>query len=74
MTRDEKKSKLANAIREYRGCTYGIGGPWKRRPVPSARSRVLRWLTKLGLGLAISMERIDNFKTMEEFQSWMQTL
>lgn len=73
MTRAEKIKKLANAIKEYRGSTDGVGGPWIRHPKPSALSRVISWLQKLGVEPTSDViHRIDKFATPKDFYGFLE--
>ncbi len=72
MTRNEKIKKLGNAIRELRGAKYE--DKWIRSPKPSAAPRVLAWLKKLGLDTPESHAKIQQLKTIEQFNEWIGNL
>lgn len=73
MTREQKKTKLGNALKQYRGRINPGTGKWIRPPDPSARRRVERWLTELGLSGA-ALAKIDGFKTFGEYRDWIKTI
>jgi hypothetical protein len=72
LTREQKKKKLGNAIKEYRGST--VDGKWVQHPRPAARLRIHHWLEALGLDVAGSLTMIDNFKTHQEYRDWIKQL
>lgn len=78
MTRTAKITKLANAIREYRGITqtpHGAEHPiWKRGPKQVKQSDIARWLKRLNLGVAESFKAIDGFKSFDEFRAWLKSI
>lgn len=71
MTRAKKLSKLANAIRDYRGAYNAETLVWRVRPIPSAKVRVEKWLAELRMDVAATMPIIDGFKNMDEFRAWL---
>ena len=78
MTRIQKISKLANAIRAYRGmfrpCRSGSKKSWIRNPQPSVRKRIVLWLERLHLDVAESLLKIDGFESFDEMRSWLNSL
>lgn len=74
MSRAEKIQKLGNAIRSYRGLKSLSTGKWSVPPKTGARLGVAKWLAALGLDVPSSMEKIDGFKTVSEFNSWISSL
>lgn len=74
MTRTEKFAKLGNAVRDYRGGYNPETGKWRAPPQPNAIARVHRWLRALGIEPVTVMEKIDGFKTKDEFRAWLQTI
>lgn len=74
MTRTEKITKLANAIRDYRGAFHADTGVWIRGPQYMAASRVIRWLERLGVNAKDGMEAINGFRTLDQFRAWMKQL
>lgn len=76
MTRTAKITKLANAIREYRGITqtpHGAEHPiWRRAPNPKAIARIGHWITQLNLDVTESVKAIDGFKSFDEFRAWLK--
>lgn len=81
MSRSETIHKLANAIREYRGRTSSPVGAvktqWVRAPRPQKIARIRELLTELnfhGDDLVAAVNKIDNFKTFDEFNHWLKAL
>lgn len=78
MSRNEKLRKLGNAIRAYRGNYYIVTGKpdkWTRRPQPSQSIKIAELLMALGFDLEKvkkAINKIDNFKTIPEFEKWMK--
>lgn len=72
MSRTEKLSKLANAVRDYRGATNNA--QWQRPPKHAEIERVKRWLRRLDLDVDACLTRINNFTTCDEFDRWMKSL
>lgn len=73
LTRAERITKLANAVRDLRG----VDGFIKRSPRPAARYRVTSWLERLlksGDEIREAMRKIESFKTYDEFQEWVKML
>lgn len=81
MNRNEKLRKLGNAIRAYRGATSTQPGDpnpkWIRSPQMDKVKRIQELLIALGFWPAEGVEaidKIDNFKTIPEFEKWMKGL
>lgn len=78
MNRNEKISKLANAIRRYRGISQPIqpGKPveWIVSPKIADRAFVVRWLTELGLPVPETLAKIEAFNQIDDFNDWIKTL
>lgn len=76
--RNEKISKLANAVRELRGL-YRPGSQftkhkWVRTPKPDCLARVAVWLERLNLPVDETLHQIRSFKSYKEFNAWIRTL
>lgn len=71
MTRQQKISKLGNAIKDYRGAYVPDSGKWVRAPDRRALDRVTVWLRRLHLDVAGSMKFIDEFHSFGEFNKWI---
>lgn len=77
MTRSEKITKLANAIREYRGSYVPNSEPrkWIRHPKPGAKERVLQWLERLGVKDKIAaMQSVDGFVNIDDMLAYLTEL
>jgi len=74
MSRAEKLSKLRNAIRSYRGLKNTTNGKWMTPPCPGARLSVKKWLDELGMPLEETINKIDSFKLVSEFNTWLSSL
>jgi hypothetical protein len=77
MTREERKQKLANAIKTYRGSYDEKTGKWIRPPQISKRRHIVNWLTRLGRSreqMNADAVAIDAFKNHDEFSKWMETI
>ncbi|HEX3890702.1 MAG TPA: hypothetical protein VHX90_07615 [Verrucomicrobiae bacterium] len=75
MSRSEKIKKLANAIREFRGCKQG--DVWVRSPRPHSGIRVVNYLAALGFDREKQMaefNRIVGFKSFDELNGWLRDL
>jgi hypothetical protein len=80
MTRTEKKRKLANAIREYRGIntiTKNKDGTeevkWLSAPRKKVKDRIVKWLNEFKFNVEETMKKIDDFKTFDEFNAWLRS-
>lgn len=71
MTRSQKISKLANAVRAYRGMYHWNSKLWIHPPQMTARNRVVKWCERLGLDVSESLNKIDAFKDLPEFWDWL---
>lgn len=71
MTRSAKISKLANAIRRYRGAYLANSKQWVRGPQRDQLYNVLAWAERLQLDLGEVVARIDSFKNYDEFNAWL---
>lgn len=74
MTKAEKRRKLCNAIRKYRGAYHPESKKWIRAPQPLLASMVRLWLARNRINVVEGMERIDNFSTATEFHNWINSL
>lgn len=77
MTRSERKQKLANAIKQYRGAYDVKSGKWIIAPEIKKRRQIVDWLLKLGRThdqIEADAVAIDGFKTRAEFEAWMEAL
>ncbi len=77
MTRSQKISKLANAIRAYRGMfnPQSDGSKqWVRHPQQSARDRIAVWLERLKLNVQEGLAAIDGFASFEEMRTWLNKI
>lgn len=74
MTRSEKIQKLGNAIREYRGLYVSTSGQWIHPPKREAATRIVVWLERLRLPVEQSLNEIDNFHSLPEYQNWIKNL
>lgn len=74
MTRLQKINKLSNAIKVYRGAYHPETGKWIRPPQHLRQDRVRAWLEQLGLNVRESMDRIDEFRNMGEFEKWIRAI
>lgn len=74
MTRNEKIGKLAWAVREWIGLSDAKTGKFIRPPKPSARKRVVRWMSELDLDEQASFEAIARCKTWADFNAWVKNL
>lgn len=74
MSRAEKVSKLRNAIRSYRGLKNTGNGKWIQPPNPGAKLAVKKWLAALDLPVEETIEKIDSFKLVSEFNTWISSL
>ena len=77
MTRSQKISKLANAIRAYRGMFHPLTGgkkQWVRHPQQSARDRITVWLERLKLNVQEGLVAIDGFASFEEMRTWLNKI
>lgn len=73
MTREQKITKLVNAIVAYRGIRDGVDGPWKVGPKPGKREDILKWMGRLGLPTEPDpIQRIDGFKSFGEMYAWLR--
>lgn len=75
MNRHQKLKKLAAAIREYRGIFSLLKQKWIKPPNPGASDRVVLWLGRIGQDeaeIAESLKAIDGFKSLKEFDAWIQ--
>jgi len=77
MSREEKITKLCRAVRSYRGASHGKTDEgrtiWSITPKPAERPRVVALLQKLGIAPE-EMVLIDDFKTIDEFRQWVETI
>jgi len=74
MTRSQKISKLANAVRAYRGLYRADSKQWIQRPQSSAGERVKTWLERLHLDVTENLKKIDAFGSLPEFRNWLNSL
>lgn len=74
MTRSQKLSKLANAIRAYRGLYHANNKEWIHRPQSKAAARVNTWLERCGYNVAESRAKIDGFTDLTQFRNWLNLL
>ena len=74
MTREQKKNKLGNAVREYRGSYDEKSGEWHRLPKKGAEKRIIRWLEALGLEVDVNLDLIDGFEHYNQFLKWMRSI
>jgi len=75
MTRTEKKQKLANAFKEYRGAYHAGSGKWIRRPNPAASVRIVTWLTRLAPDkVAENCLFVDSVQDWDQFHKWLEAL
>jgi len=74
MSRAEKLSKLRNAIRSYRGLKSTTSGKWQRPPNPGAKLAIKKWLVALEMPVEETLNKIDSFKLVSEFNSWISSL
>jgi hypothetical protein len=74
MSRAEKIKKLGNAIREYRGQFHPRSEKWIYTPKPAALERVKAWVSRLGLDVQESVQRVNGFKSFAEFHNWISSL
>lgn len=72
MSRNEKLSKLARAVREWRGLSNPRTGKWIKTPNAAAVPRVGRWLAELGLDTVETFELLSGFKALSEFDAWLR--
>lgn len=78
MSRNQKITKLANAIRRYRGVSQPLepGKPvqWITSPKIADRADVVRWLIELGLPVTASLETINGFTLVDQFDNWIRNV
>jgi hypothetical protein len=75
MTRNQKLTKLGNAIREYRGVYSAHTGKWRRPPKPEKVEGILKWLERLGIPEPIPLlSDIQEFKDFDEMRDWLRRL
>lgn len=74
MKRGERINKLGRAIRAYRGVTEIVGGAWIIPPQPALRRRIAEHLESLGLPLQETLDQIDGFKRVSEYDQWINSL
>ena len=84
MTRDDKKHKLANAVKEYRGAYNETTKVWLlgRTSKPSAIVRVNRWLIELftvhgftdNAKVADALTLIETCNHWDKFNAWLKNL
>lgn len=79
MTRNEKISKLANAVRDLRGLYRPASGTcvkavWVYTPKLGEIGRVKLWLARLKLPVEETLHQIRSFKSYQEFNEWVRTL
>lgn len=74
MTRIEKKKKLANAIKDWRGSWDNVTGKWVRPPQHKESARVILCLQRLNLDVVAELNRIEKFATHDEFHAWLATI
>lgn len=72
MTKEQKKKKLGNAVRAYRGSTNGVGGSWIRLPEVTKAPHVVRWCWELGI--ENGLEKVNSFKAYSEFYNWLRSI
>lgn len=75
MSRAEKIKKLGNAIRAFRGSTFGK--KWIRTPQPHRAHQVVKWLDALGHQpelIKAEMERICAFESRTQCDAWLSEL
>jgi len=77
MSREEKIAKLCRAIKAYRGASVGKDKEgktlWHITPKPADRPKVVALLQKLSIDPE-EMVLIDDFKTIDEFNQWVETI
>ncbi len=74
MTRSQKISKLANAIRSYRGLYHANTKEWIHYPQQKSANRVRIWLERLQIDFEEAFRKIDGFKNLDEFRAWLNSL
>lgn len=78
MSRQFKKDKLYQFIKQYRGSYIqdkeGNILRWTRSPDASKKVAILKLLNELGLTEKDYMTEIDNFKTYDQFEAWFKAL
>ena len=74
MSRTEKLAKLRNAIRSYRGLKSTTTGKWQQPPNPSAKLAIKKWAEALGRPVEETINKIDSFKLVSEFNAWISSL
>lgn len=74
LTRTEKVTKLANAIREYRGMYHAETKAWIHAPKKAAVERVKVWLERLHLDQCKSLSLIEGFKSFDQFNTWLRSI
>ncbi len=74
MNRQEKLTKLGNAIRAYRGVMSSKTGKWKVPPNPGAVGRVRKGAIRLGLDpdeVVRIADSFDRLSDLTEFMAWV---
>lgn len=75
MTRNDKISKLARAVKDYRGKKPLVESPgYTRQPKKKALKRVVRWMRELELPEDKTLKKIEGFQTYEQFHAWLREL
>jgi len=81
MSKAEKIHKLANAIKDFRGCTSTPLGAvkvnWIRSPRPDRLTKVVKLLGELGCDAGQTKQAVEDilkFKTLDDFNNWIKAL
>lgn len=74
MNRNDKIAKLDRAVRDWRGAWDAKRQRWIRTPNMAAVPRVGRWLAELGLDTVESFVRLNQFKSVDEFNAWLKKI
>lgn len=74
MTRTERKHKLANAIKDFRGSYHESSGKWIRSPKHSALPRVCKWLQELDQDIPVCLDRIVKFTALSDLHKFLDEI
>lgn len=77
MSREDKIKKLSNAIRAYKGTKHSVGGGYVIQPQKGKNIQIMGLLAELGFDgqkQLKALKEIDDFKTYDDFHSWINEL
>lgn len=74
LSRAARITKLAHAIRDYRGRLNASTGKWVQHPKASRRAHCEKWCRELGLDVEKSMKFIDKCYHWKKMRVWLGRL